>query len=230
MDRKIICIIPARNGSKRLPKKNIIQFHGKPIIAYSIEAAIQANLFDRIIVSTDDLSIAQHAEHFGAEIHLRPPELATDTARVVDVCAHVLEEESKTGRIYDILCCLYATAPLRTSKDIRNTLRLLEDDNCDSAMAVTNYHFPPHQALKLDKSQNLIPVWPDMINMKSQEVPDFLVDNGSTYAIEAAVFKEKKSFLGNHLKGSIMTRLRSVDIDTQEDLDLADIFFGRDVQ
>lgn len=228
MDRKIICIIPARGGSKRLPKKNIVQFHGKPIIAYSIEAAIQANLFDRIIVSTDDMGIAQHAEHFGAEIHLRPPELATDTARVVDVCAHSLEEESKAGRIYDILCCLYATAPLRTSKDIRNTLRLLEDNNCDSAMAVTNYHFPPHQALKIDKFQNLIPVWPDMINMKSQEAPDFLVDNGSTYAIEVAVFKEKKSFLGDHLKGYIMPRIRSADIDTQEDLDLADIFFGRD--
>lgn len=228
MDRKIICIIPARGGSKRLPKKNIIQFHGKPIIAYSIEAAIQANLFDRIIVSTDDMSIAQHAEHFGAEIHLRPPELATDTARVVDVCVNIVEEESKAGRIYDILCCLYATAPLRTSKDIINTLQLLEDDNCDSAMAVTNYHFPPHQALKLDKSQNLIPVWPDRINMKSQEVPNFLVDNGSTYAIEVVVFKEKKSFLGDHLKGYIMPRIRSVDIDTQEDLDLANIFFGRE--
>ena len=185
-------------------------------------------MFDRIIVSTDDMSIAQHAEHFGAEIHLRPPELATDTARVVDVCVNIVEEESKAGRIYDILCCLYATAPLRTSKDIINTLQLLEDDNCDSAMAVTNYHFPPHQALKLDKSQNLIPVWPDRINMKSQEVPNFLVDNGSTYAIEVVVFKEKKSFLGDHLKGYIMPRIRSVDIDTQEDLDLANIFFGRE--
>ena len=228
MGRKIICIIPARGGSKRLPKKNIIQFRGKPIIAYSIEAAIQANLFDRIIVSTDDLSIAQHAEELGAVIHLRPAELATDTARVVDVCAHILEEENKTGRTYDILCCLYATAPLRTSKDIRNTLRLLEDDNCDSAMAVTNYHFPPHQALKLNKFQNLIPVWPDMRDLQSQAVSRYLVDNGSTYAVEVAVFKEKKSFLGDHLKGYIMPRIRSVDIDTQEDLDLANIFFGRD--
>lgn len=228
MDRKIICIIPARGGSKRLPRKNIIQFHGKPIIAYSIEAAIQANLFDRIIVSTDDQKIARCAKDFGVVIHLRPPELSTDTARVVDVCANILEEESKAGRTYDILCCLYATAPLRTSEDIKNTLRLLEDDNCDSAMAVTNYHFPPHQALKLDKSQNLIPVWPDMINMKSQEVPDFLVDNGSTYAIKVAIFKEKKSFLGDRLKGYIMPRIRSVDIDTQEDLDLANIFFGRE--
>ena len=228
MDKKIICIIPARGGSKRFPKKNIIQFHGKPIIAYSIEAAIQANLFDRIIVSTDDMSIAQHAEHFGAKIHIRPHELATDMARVVDVCAHILEEEDKAGRIYDILCCLYATAPLRTSEDIRNVLRLLGNENCDSAMAVTNYHFPPQQALKLDKYQYLIPVWSDMINMQSQEVPDFLVDNGSTYAIEVVVFKEKNSFLGDHLKGYIMPRIRSVDIDTQEDLDIANIFFRRE--
>jgi pseudaminic acid cytidylyltransferase len=228
MDRKIICIIPARGGSKRLPKKNIVQFHGKPIIAYSVEAAIQANLFDRIIVSTDDLKIAQCVKDFGAEIHLRPSELATDTAKVVDVCAYIIEEESKTGRTYDILCCLYATAPLRTSQDIRNTLQLLEDDNCDSAMAVTNYHFPPHQALKLDKFENLVPVWQDMRDLQSQEVPNFLIDNGSTYAIEVAVFKEKKAFLGNHLKGYIMPRNRSVDIDTQEDLDLANIFFRRD--
>jgi len=227
MGRKIICIIPARGGSKRLHKKNIVQFRGKPIIAYSIEAAIQANLFERIIVSTDDQKIARCAKDFGAVIHLRSPELSTDTAKVVDVCAYILEEESKAGRIYDILCCLYATAPLRTSEDIRNILRLLEDDNCDSAMAVTNYHFPPHQALKLDKSQHLIPAWPDMINMMSQEVPDLIVDNGSTYAVEAAVFKEKNSFLGNHLKGYIMPRIRSVDIDTQEDLDIANIFFER---
>ena len=230
MDRKIICIIPARGGSKRLPKKNVIQFHGKPIIAYSIEAAIQANLFDRIIVSTDDLKIARCARDFGVEIHLRPPELATDTARVVDVCASILEEEGKAGRTYDILCCLYATAPLRTFEDIRNTLRLLEDDNCDSAMAVTNYYFPPHQALKFNRFQNLVPVWPEMVDMKSQMVPNFFVDNGSTYAIEVEVFRQKKSFLGDHLKGYVMPRIRSVDIDNQEDLHIAHIFFRRDVQ
>ena len=228
MGKKIICIIPARGGSKRLPRKNIIKFYGKPIIAYTIEAAMRAKVFDRIIVSTDDPRIAQLAEHFRVEINLRPPELATDTARVVDVCAHILGEESKVGRMYDVLCCLYATAPLRTWEDIINTLRLLEDDKCDSAMAVTNYHFPPHQALKLDKFENLVPVWQDMRDLQSQEVPNFLIDNGSTYAIEVAVFKEKKSFLGDHLKGYIMPRIRSVDIDTQEDLDLANIFFGKD--
>lgn len=225
---KSIAVIPARGGSKRLPRKNIIDFSGKPIIAYTIEAALQTSLFDRVVVSTEDTEIAEVALRFGAQVSKRPVSLATDASTVVEVCADLLEREKIDGRTYDVLCCLYATAPLRTSKDIKNTLRLLEDDNCDSAMAVTNYHFPPHQALKIDKSQNLIPVWPDMINMKSQEVPDFLVDNGSAYAIEVAVFKEKKSFLGNHLKGYIMPRIRSVDIDTQEDLDLANIFFGRD--
>ncbi|OEU67721.1 MAG: pseudaminic acid cytidylyltransferase [Desulfobacterales bacterium PC51MH44] len=227
---KRIAIIPARGGSKRLPRKNIIDFLGKPIIAYTIEAALQTSVFDRVIVSTEDTEIAEVAIRFGAQVSKRPASLATDASTVVEVCSDLLEREKADGRIYDILCCLYATAPLRTSKDIINTLQLLEDDNCDSAMALTNYHFPPHQALKLDKFQNLIPVWLDMINMKSQEVPDFLVDNGSTYAINVAIFKEKKSFLGDHLKGYIMPRIRSVDIDTQEDLDLAYIFFGRDVQ
>ena len=97
---KAIAIIPARSGSKRLPRKNILNFRGKPIIAYTIESALETNLFERVIVSTDDSEIANAAESFGAEIHIRPPELGTDNARVVDVCEHLVQGEKRSGRHY----------------------------------------------------------------------------------------------------------------------------------
>lgn len=221
---KAIAIIPARGGSKRLPRKNIIEFKGKPIIAYSIEYARESGLFERVVVSTEDHEIAEVARQYGAEISERPLSLATDQAGVVDVCLQVLEVEENKGNYYDLLCCLYATSPLRTTEDILQTATPVLSREADFSMALTRYHHSPHQALIRDNNHFLVPMWPDMISKKSQEVPEFLVDNGSTYVVYVPEFRKQKTFYGISMTGHIMDRFRSVDIDEIEDLELARIY------
>jgi len=221
-----IAIIPARGGSKRLPRKNIIDFMGKPIIAYTIGYADETGLFDKVIVSTEDEEIAGIATRYGADVIFRPPELATDESGVVDVCLHVLDEEKKAGWSNEIMCCLYATSPLRNSDDIRKTMQPVVERECDFAIAVTRYHFSPHQALKYGEKGLLEPVWPELIMKKSQEVPDFFVDNGSTYAVYVPEFLRLKSFYGSGVVGHVMPRFRSVDIDEEEDLIIAMHYAG----
>ena len=223
----VLAVIPARGGSKRLPGKNVADFCGRPIITWTIEAALEAGLFDRLIVSTDDPAIAARADGPNVHMHMRPAVLATDTASVVDVCLHLLESEERNGRRYDILCCLYATAPLRHAGDIRATVGLVQSGQCSFAMAVTRYHFPPWQALTHDASGRLAPMWPAVAKLPSQKVAPMLVDNGSTYAVRVAAFRKERTFLGSDLRGHLMPRRRSVDIDEAEDLEIARLFSGQ---
>lgn len=227
MSEKSICIIPARGGSKRLKRKNILQFSGRPIIAWTIEAAQKSGLFERIVVSTEDSEIAEVASKFGAEIAQRSDALATDEARVLDVCLDLLEQEKRAGRQYDIMCTLYATAPLRNEDDIRATYNLVQSGDADFALAVTDYPLPPHQALITNEHGMTVPMWPDLVNMKSNDVPEMYVDNGSTYVVRVADFIREKSYYGPRLKGYAMPRERSVDIDTQDDFDLAEYYSKR---
>ena len=141
-----IALIPARIGSKRLPQKNIIDFLGKPIIAYTIEAAYRSELFNSVVVSTDSKVIAAVAEDFGARIIMRPEHLGRDDATVVDVCLHAIDEEMKAGNTYEKLACLYATAPLRTAEDIKSTMKLV-NGSVDFSMAVSSYNAHPLQAI-----------------------------------------------------------------------------------
>ena len=166
---------------------------------------------------------AEIANKYGAEIIIRPPYLATDSARTVDVCIHALEEEVNLGRQYDIMCCLLATAPLRNAEDIKQTVAFVQNGYSNFAVAVSQYHFPPHQALKKTNSY-LEPMWPDLINKKSQEIPLLFVDNGSTYAVSVSAFLKEKSFYGKKLSGYLMPRTRSVDIDVKEDFEIALLF------
>ena len=136
---KAIAIIPARGGSKRLPRKNIADFMGKPIIAWTIEAAKASGAFERVVVSTEDEEIAAISEKFGADVDRRDPALATDTARETDVMLELLSREEQAGKYYDVTCCLYATAPLRKAQDIQAVIGLLEPGKCDFALAATTY-------------------------------------------------------------------------------------------
>jgi len=215
-----IAIIPARGGSKRLPRKNILDFRGKPIIAYTIEAALDCGMFDRVLVSTEDQEIAEISSRHGAEIAHRPGALAGDNVNVAAVCLDLLEQERNVGRVYGHMCCLYATAPLRNVADISSVCGLLGPD-CEFAMAVTEYEHPPLQALKLSSHDVLTPMWPEWINVRSQDTPKLLVDNGSTYAVSVEAFKRVKGFYGPGLRGHVMPRSRSVDIDTAADMLLA---------
>lgn len=216
-----VAIIPARGGSKRLPKKNVLDFHGKPILAYTIEAALRSGLFKKVVVSTEDAGIAEVAAKYGAEVALRKPELATDQATVAQVCEDWLLEERMKGRNYDVLCCLYATAPLRRAEDIAGTMALLERGRCHFAIAATRYSHYPHQALMRSADGCLAPRWPEWSGKRSEEVGELLAGNGSTYAVFVEDFLRTREFYGPGMKAHVMPFARSVDIDTAEDFELA---------
>lgn len=216
-----IAIIPARGGSKRLPRKNIAPFLGRPIIAHTIEAALGSQCFERVVVSTEDEEIAVMAEQAGAFVAWRPNKLATDEATVVEVCIDLLDSEASAGRQWDVMGCLYATSPLRNADDIRATMNLLERGACAFSMAVTSYDLQPHLALKYAADGALAPMWPDLLEFRASDLPRMRVGNGSTYGAFVDEFRRALTFYGPGLRGYDMPRERSVDIDTQADLDLA---------
>jgi pseudaminic acid cytidylyltransferase len=216
-----IAIIPARGGSKRLPRKNILDFHGKPIIAYTIAAALDSGCFGKVVVSTDDSEIAEVAARHGAQIALRDPQLATDSATVAQVCLDLLAREEGEGNTWERFCCLYPTAPLRDATDIRATVALLERGVCDFAMAVTRFSHYPHQALKLTGDGVAEPMWPDLCQLRSDRLPELAADNGSTYAVFVDQFRQYKTFWGPRMKAHKMPLVRAIDIDTAEDFHFA---------
>src|SRR5271166_3733807 len=216
-----LAIIPARAGSKRLPRKNLLPLRGRPMLAYTVEAALTSQCFDRVLVSTEDEEIAGVAQEAGAEIDRRSSELATDAATVADVCLDVLAKEEHAGRTYDMFACLYATAPLRRAQDIAAVLALLDSHNVNFAMAVVSWALPPYQALRLARDGTLTPMWPELIELRASEVGPLVVDNGSTYAARVAPFRAQKSFYGPGLRGHVMLGERSVDIDERHDYELA---------
>lgn len=224
---KRIAIIPARGGSKRLPRKNVADFNGRPIITYAIGAALDSGVFDKVVVSTEDPEIAAVAREAGAEVRDRPENLATDTARVRDVCLHVLDEEERAGGVYDVMVCIYATAPLITAADVVAMAAMVEPGSSDFVMAVTDYPFPPHQAMRMDDSGKLKAVWPELASRQSQEMGELLIDNGSLYAVSVEAFRRFQTFRGDGVRGYFMPRTRSVDIDTAEDLEMALYFASR---
>jgi len=222
-----VCLVPARGGSKRLPRKNVADFLGRPILAHTVEAARTSGLFGRVVVSTEDAAIAEAARAAGAEAVDRPPALAADTAGLVDVCLAFLDEEQQSGRNWEVLACLLPTAPMRTAADIHGVAALVEPGVCDFAMAVTTYSLPPLQALRDAGDGFLRPMWPEYIRLRSQDTPRLLVDNGSTYIVTAAGLRAERSFYGSTLRGHLMPPERSVDIDEPFDLELARILAQR---
>jgi pseudaminic acid cytidylyltransferase len=202
---KRLAVIPARGGSKRLPRKNIRAFHGRPIIAYSISAALHAEI----------------ARDHGAEVAIRPIALSTDGSTVFEVCVDLLQSERLSGRNYDVLCCLYATSPLRTAHDVAETVGLIEPGVCDFAIAVTKYMHYPHQALRRTDDAFLVPMWPELSERRADRVGELLAGNGSTYCADVSAFMREGSFYGPRMRGYEMPLSRSIDIDTEEDFQMA---------
>jgi len=207
---RTVALIPARGGSKRLPRKNIIDFHGKPMIAYTIEAALSTACFDEVIVSTEDHEIAAITKQYDVTIHRRLPALATDSVSVTDVCLSYLNECDVTT-----LAVLYATAPMRNVDDIHAVMSLLSTD-CHFAMAATLCEWPVHQVMTLNQGR-ISPLFPDLVNKNSDEVGEYCIDNGSTYAVNVKSFLKQKTFYGDSLKVYLMPTSRSIDIDTPDD-------------
>jgi len=221
-----ICVIPARGGSKRIPKKNIKLFCGKPIISWSIEAALNSKCFDRIIVSTDNDEIKKIANHFGAETPFtRPDELSDDFSSTADVIKHAIELQNDIEQDHDIVCCIYPTAPFIRSSDILKGLQVLIDFEADYSLSVTSYPYPIQRALKLNE-QNLIDmVSPQYLNSRSQDLDPNFHDAGQFYWGRASAWLNSRPIFGGNSRSVYIPRYRAQDIDDEEDWISAELMF-----
>ncbi|WP_321417467.1 acylneuraminate cytidylyltransferase family protein [uncultured Desulfobacter sp.] len=217
----LIAIIPARGGSKRLPRKNVLPILGKPMLTYPIYAAQNSKMFDRIIVSTEDDEIRNAALEAGAEVFQRPDELAGDRAKVVQVCKQVLDVLREQGETPAYFCCIYATAVFVSPEDLTNSFQFFnQDPSPDVVMGVSEFNLQPVQALE-EKEGFLTPKWPEYISLQSQFQPKLTASNGTIYWARTIYFEQNPSFYCARLKGYPIPRQRAIDLDTQEDLDYA---------
>jgi len=224
---KRLALIPARGGSKRLPGKNVRAFGGRPMIVWSIEHAFQSGLFDAIVVSSEDEGIGRTAEQAGAKWARRPSKLATDRVEVDAVCLDYLKREAEAGRDWDILSILYATAPLRAVDDIVQVVGAVEGGGADFAMTVTRYPYSPFGALEVDEEGNAHLLWPDLALRSRQDLPTVRTDVGSTYAARVQAYLEVGNLYGPNLKVVEVPAERGVDIDTADDVALAEFYLAR---
>lgn len=222
-----IAVIPARGGSKRLPGKNLMNFLGRPIIHYTIEAALKSDLFDTVVVSTEDEDIRRIVEGTGCEIHNRDPRLATDTARAVHVIKDIIDSYARKGGLFDCLCCLYPTAPLRDAEDIQSAYDLMRSSRADYCMAVTEYPYSPFFAFNLHENGRIERRWPEFFRLPPWEKPKVVVDNGSMYWARVERFLESGELEGDNTVAYRMPRWKSVDIDTAEDFEWAEFVARR---
>jgi len=210
-----VALIPARGGSKRLPRKNIAQVGGMPMLAHSINIARASSLFEHIYVSTEDAEIAEIARQYGAEVIERPAQIAEDRSTVVEVCLHALEQNHDIG----IICCLYATAVLLIPQTLIASSKLLSTTpEADFVMGVSEYEHPPVQALKDDGDGYLVYQWPEWRGIQSQFQPHLVVSNGSFYWARRNALIEEKTFYGRRLKGFVVPPEQVGDLDTPGDL------------
>jgi pseudaminic acid cytidylyltransferase len=218
-----IAVIPARGGSKRIPRKNIKEFYGKPMIAWSIETAIASEVFDRIIVSTDDEEIASIAKAFGAEVpFMRPDELSDDHAATTEVVAHATLWAQNQGWKVDAVCCIYATAPFVKKSDIKDALDLLESDNWAYSFTATDFAAPIFRSFQQVEGGGVEMFYPEHFSTRSQDLPDALHDAGQFYWGRPESWIEGKRIFGLHSCPLLIPRWRVQDIDTADDWDRAE--------
>jgi pseudaminic acid cytidylyltransferase len=220
-----VAIIPARGGSKRIPRKNIKEFCGKPMIAYSIEAAIGSKLFDRVIVSTDDEEIARVAKRYGAEVpFMRPSELSDDHTATIPVIAHAITELQKEGPV-EIACCIYATAPFIEVRYLKEAYEALRKNQSDYAFSATSFAFPIQRAIRLNEDQSVEMFNPEHFNTRSQDLEEAYHDAGQFYFGTAQAWLEAKPIFAKTSTAVILPRHRVQDIDTMEDFHRAELMY-----
>lgn len=223
MSKKRLAIITARGGSKRIPHKNIREFCGKPIIEYSIEAALASGVFDEVMVSTDDEKIAQIAKEAGATIpFLRSAETSNDFATTADVIMEVLAQYEKQGKGYDVACCIYPTAPFITSEKLKSAVMLLENKNYDSVMPVAEFSFPPLRGMVMEEDK-ISYKWEEFSLMRSQDLEKIYHDVGQFYVFDVEKFKESKKLVTKNTGALVIDELEMQDIDNEVDWKLAEL-------
>lgn len=217
-----IAIITARGGSKRIPRKNIREFCGKPIIAYSIEAALESGIFDEVMVSTDDGEIADIAKKYGAAVPFyRSEATANDFATTVDVLTEVLHTYEKMGRIFGRGCCIYPTAPFVTAEKLYDAMNRLSED-IDTVMPVTPFSFPPLRGTVIEDGFLKLK-WPEYFNMRSQDLQQMYHDAGQFYCFRVGALLEQGVLLGERTAPYVVSGLEVQDIDNEEDWKLAEM-------
>jgi pseudaminic acid cytidylyltransferase len=223
-----IAVIPARGGSKRIPRKNILSFCGKPIIAWSIRAAKSSGLFDRVIVSTDDAEIADVARLWGAETpFVRPPELSDDYVETAAVISHATKWALEQNLKLEAVCCIYATAPLIRAEDLRVGLNALRSGNWDFAFSVTEFAAPIFRALKESTNGGIEMFFPDYLATRSQDLPVAFHDAGQFYWGRPRAWTEGKKIFQQNSVPVKLPRWRVQDIDNWDDWLRAELLFNQ---
>ena len=220
---KRVAIITARGGSKRIPRKNVKEFLGKPILLYSIEAALESGMFDEVMVSTEDAEIAQLAEKAGAKVpFFRSENTAGDYATTTDVIEEVLAAYKERGMEFEYACCIYPTAPFVTADCLREAMDTLESNGADSLIPVVRFSFPPQRAVVVNDGKMQFK-WPENMFARSQDLEPFYHDCGQFYCIKTESFlREKKLFMSDTLAYE-RPESEVQDIDTMEDWKLAEL-------
>ena len=218
-----LAVIPARGGSKRIPRKNIKMFGDKPMIAWSIEVALKSGCFDRIIVSTDDEEIAAVAREYGADVpFMRPAALSDDNTATSPVVAHAIQWQKKNGHTPIAVCCIYATAPFLWGEDLLLGYETLESLGCDYSFSVTSYAFPIQRAVKLTEEGRVEMFQPECFSKRSQDLDMAYHDAGQFYWGRPEAWLSGKPFFTADSAPIILPRYRVQDIDTLEDWEHAE--------
>lgn len=227
-----IAVIPARGGSKRIPRKNIKPFYGKPMIAWSIEAAKSLGVFEHVIVSTDDAEIAEVARQWGAEVpFIRPEELSNDHTGTIPVIAHATQWALDEGFDLAAVCCIYATAPFVQTDDLKRGWDSLNSGDWDYAFSVTDFAAPIFRSFKQTPAGGIEMFFPEYFATRSQDLPIALHDAGQFYWGRPAAWLNGKRIFDLRSKPVVIPRWRVQDIDTPDDWEraeiLASIIMGR---
>ena len=222
---KRLCIIPARGGSKRIPRKNIKPFMGKPIIAYSIEASLESGVFDEVMVSTDDEEIAGIARQYGASVpFLRSAETANDYATTVDVLLEVVNKYKELGQEFDTICCLYSTAPFVTSDRLKEASAKI-NDSVDACFTIVQYSYPIQRSLRINVAEYVEMKFPEHLKSRTQDLEKVYHDAGQFYFVKTEALINEKTVWCKRTTPLILSELEVQDLDTETDWQLAEMKF-----
>ena len=220
-----LAVIPARGGSKRIPRKNVKPLHGKPMIAYTIEAALQSGVFEKVIVSTDDAEIAEVSKHYGAEVpFVREATLADDHTPASLVTLNALEKLDPTVSTYTYVSQLMPNCPLRTAEDIQKSFEQLQQTNADTQLSVNRFGWlNPWWAFKMEKENALSPLFPEAFKIRSQDLATLYALTGALWWARTDVLRKEKTFHTATRTGFELSWQHALDIDDEDDWKMAEV-------
>lgn len=220
---KSLCIIPARGGSKRIPRKNIKFFMEKPIIAYSIDAALKSGVFEEVMVSTDDEEIASVAQKYGATVpFLRSAETSNDYATTVDVLLEVVNRYKAIGKDFDTICCLYSTAPFVTPERLKEASNQISNE-VDACFTIVQYSYPIQRSLRINEADYVEMKFPEHLKSRTQDLEKVYHDAGQFYFVKTCALMSEKTVWCKRTKPLILSELEVQDLDTITDWELAEM-------